>query len=74
MNDENIPVIIGTAQLVDRDADVDNFIEPVEMLAQVARKAAEAGGVGDALLRGLDTIALVDNLVEKDLEGIRWQR
>ena len=62
MNDENIPVIIGTAQLVDRDADVDNFIEPVEMLAQVARKAAEASGVGDAILRGLDTIALVETI------------
>ena len=62
MSDENVPVIVGTGQLVDRDADVDRFIEPVEMLATVATKAAEASGAGDAILKSLDTIALVETV------------
>jgi acetyl-CoA C-acetyltransferase len=59
MNEEYTPVIIGSAQLVDRDADVDRHIEPLEMLVRMAREAAEDTGAGRELLHGLDTVALV---------------
>ena len=62
MNDENTPVIIGTGQLVDRDADVDNFIEPLEMLVRVAKDAADATGAGHRLLTQLDAVALVETV------------
>lgn len=60
MKDENrIPVIIGTGQLVDRDATLEGYLEPLEMLTRTAQGAAEDTGVGPALFQKLDTIALV---------------
>ncbi|MDZ7685992.1 MAG: hypothetical protein U5O39_14065 [Gammaproteobacteria bacterium] len=59
MNEEYTPVIVGTSQLVDRDADVDRHIEPLDMLTRMAREAAADAGGGDTLLQDLDTLALV---------------
>lgn len=59
MNEAHTPVIVGTAQLVDREADVDRHTEPLEMLARMAEGAAEDAGGGKALLSKLDTVALV---------------
>lgn len=59
MSEDRIPVIVGTAQLVERDADVDNHTEPLEMLVRMAIAAAEDSGGGKALLEKLDTVALV---------------
>lgn len=59
MKDENTPVIVGTAQLVDRDGDVDRHIEPLDMLVRMAEGAAEDAGAGRKLLENLDTVALV---------------
>ena len=64
MNEENTPIIIGTGQLVDRDADVDNFIEPLEMLVRVAKAAADATGAGHRLLTQLDAVALRSGIGE----------
>jgi acetyl-CoA C-acetyltransferase len=59
MNDAQTPVIVGTGQLVDRDANIDRYIEPLEMLTRTAILAAEDAGVGSSLLEKLDTVALV---------------
>lgn len=60
MIDENlIPVIVGTGQLTDREATVARHFEPLEMLARTATDAAEDSGAGPGLLEKLDTIALV---------------
>jgi acetyl-CoA C-acetyltransferase len=59
VNEDNIPVIIGTGQLVDHEASVENHMDPLDMLSQVAASAAEDSGVGSSLLTKLDTIALV---------------
>lgn len=60
MKDENrIPVIIGTGQLVDRNATIERYLEPLEMLTRTAQSAAEDAGAGPKLLQELDTIALV---------------
>lgn len=59
MSDANTPVIVGTGQLVDRDADIDRHIEPLDMLTRVAKDAAEDAGGDSRLLEKLDTLALV---------------
>lgn len=59
MSDDRIPVIVGTAQLVQRDADPKQALEPLAMLLQVARGAAEDARAGEKLLRDLDTVGIV---------------
>ena len=59
MKESNIPVIVGTGQLVDHGADVDRHIEPLDMLTQVARGAGQDAGLGAMSLQKMDTIALV---------------
>ena len=59
MNEANVPVIVGTAQLVDRDADIERHIPPLDMLVSMAQQAAEDAGCGSSLLEKLDTVALV---------------
>lgn len=56
--DPRTPVIAGVAQATWRDGAPD----PVEMLAEVARAAAEDTGAGDRLLRRLDSLAAVHSL------------
>ncbi|MAG29955.1 MAG: acetyl-CoA acetyltransferase [Deltaproteobacteria bacterium] len=60
MNDERTPILVGTAQLVERDVDPAEAAEPLAMLEQMARGAAEDAGAGDSLLRQLDTIAILN--------------
>ena len=55
---DNMPVIVGVGQLVDRDASINDHIQPLEMLTRVARLAEQDSGK-DSLLTRLDTIALV---------------
>ena len=59
MGEEHTPVIVGSGQLVDRDADPDNYIEPLQMLSRVSIAAAEDAGVKKSVLQKVDTIALV---------------
>lgn len=56
---DNTPVIIGSAQLVDREATVEQHIEPLEMLLRTARQAGEDAGLTAANLEELDTVAMV---------------
>lgn len=60
MNEDNRPVLVGTAQLVVRDADPREAPEPLEMLLQMARDAARNAGTGDQALRGIDSVGLTD--------------
>jgi len=59
MNEERTPIIVGTGQLVDRDADLENYIEPLEMLTRSAISASDDAGMGRSLLEKVDTVALV---------------
>jgi hypothetical protein len=59
VKESNIPVIIGTGQLVDREADIDQHIEPLDMLARVAHGARKDAELTEQDLQKLDTIALV---------------
>lgn len=59
MSDDRTPVLVGTGQLVQRDADPREALEPLAMLEQVAGDAAADSGAGDRVLREIDTLALV---------------
>ena len=60
MSDERTPILVGTAQLVERNVDPAEATEPLRMLEQMARGAAEDAGAGDALLGKLDTVAILN--------------
>lgn len=62
--DPRLPVIVGVGQLVrhPEPADVPDLAEPVDMMAEAARRAAEDSGAGDALLRRVDSIRVVELL------------
>lgn len=56
---ERRPVIVGVAQLVQRDAEPREAFEPLAMLSQLAREAADSCGAGARALAALDTVAVV---------------
>lgn len=58
--DERVPVVVGVGQLIQRDADPRQALDPLAMLAETARRAARDSGAGDALLHTLDTCGVVD--------------
>ncbi|MFQ5418171.1 MAG: acetyl-CoA acetyltransferase [Myxococcota bacterium] len=60
MGDPNAPVLVGAAQLIQRDVDPQQALEPLAMLETVARAAAEDGGASERVLADADTIAVVD--------------
>lgn len=60
MSDERTPILVGTAQMVERNVDPAEATEPLRMLEQMARGAAEDAGAGDALLGKLDTVAILN--------------
>jgi acetyl-CoA C-acetyltransferase len=68
---ERRPVLVGVAQLVQRDAEPAQALDPLAMLERVARDAARDAGAGEELLRGLDTIALVDGIGWRPQNGPR---
>jgi acetyl-CoA C-acetyltransferase len=54
--DPRTPVLIGAGQIsnrVDRGADV---LEPVDLIVEALRRAAEDSGIGDAVLTGADAV------------------
>lgn len=59
MVDPRTPVLVGAGQIsnrVDRGADA---LEPVDLIAEALRRAAEDSGVGDAALTGADAVHTV---------------
>jgi acetyl-CoA C-acetyltransferase len=58
--EEQLPVLVGAAQLVQRDVDLGEALGPLEMLERVSRDAAEDAGVAASALERLDTIAVID--------------
>ena len=48
----NTPVIVGIAQILNRDDDVDDALEPVDMMVEAVREAALDTG-SSAILKAL---------------------
>jgi acetyl-CoA C-acetyltransferase len=58
--DGRAPVLVGAGQLTQRDVDPAAALEPVAMMAAVARGAADDAGGGARLLAAVDTLAVVN--------------
>jgi acetyl-CoA C-acetyltransferase len=60
VKDDRRPVLIGAAQLVQRDVDLAQALSPLQMLERTAREAADDAGAGGRLLSELDSVGIVD--------------
>jgi acetyl-CoA C-acetyltransferase len=61
MTNENYPVIVGVGQFMNRSERIEDAIEPVELMARVARSAAEDAG-DTALLEKLESVQVVNQM------------
>jgi acetyl-CoA C-acetyltransferase len=60
MRDENTPVLIGAGQIIQRDIDPAEALEPLDLMAEAARRAAADAGLAPEALAGLDRVAVVN--------------
>jgi acetyl-CoA C-acetyltransferase len=60
MTQMHTPIIAGVAQLVERESDPRIAMTPLQMLTRIAQKASIDTGLGERLLREIDTIGIVD--------------
>jgi len=60
MTDDRTPILIGVAQLTQRDVDPAAAKEPLGMMVETARGAAADAGADARLLRQLDYVAVVN--------------
>jgi len=65
MPERILPVLVGAGQTVDRPADPTAGREPLVLMEEAARRAAEDAGGGSRLLAALDTVAVV-NVISHD--------
>src|SRR5438034_818305 len=60
MPERILPVLVGAGQTIDRPADPAAGREPLVLIEEAARRAAEDAGGGARLLAALDTVAVVN--------------
>ena len=68
MNEATMPVLIGCGQLTDKRAP-EEAGTPIELMVEVARKAAADAGPGQALLNEIDAIAALGLTVDSPESG-----
>jgi acetyl-CoA C-acetyltransferase len=61
MPEHNYPILVGVGQLTNHPRTIDETVEPIEMMAAVARLAAEDAGVS-GLLSKLDSVQVVNSM------------
>ena len=66
MNEALMPVLIGCGQMTDKRPP-EEAGTPVELMAEVARKAADDAGPGQALLDEIDVIAAMGLTVDSSV-------
>ncbi|MBL8350394.1 MAG: acetyl-CoA acetyltransferase [Burkholderiaceae bacterium] len=59
MDETRIPVLVGCGQVSQREADPRAALQPLDLMAQAARQAADDSGAGPALLRALDNVTVI---------------
>ena len=59
MSAANLPVIVGAGQYVNRSRDLADAVEPLEMMATVARAAEDDAGV-EGLIARIDSLQVVN--------------
>lgn len=68
MNEATIPVLIGCGQITDKRSPEEGATA-VELMVEVARRAAEDAGPGQALLDGLDAVTAIQMTVDTPESG-----
>lgn len=71
VNEDRIPILVGAAQLVERQREPSLALEPLAMLEQVVRGAAEDAELGPSALHEIDTLGLVDIMTWHPSNGPR---
>lgn len=59
VDETRIPVLVGSGQVTQREADPLAALAPIDLTAAAAREAAQDTGAGQAMLAALDTIILL---------------
>ena len=59
MDETRVPILVGSGQVTQREADPAIALSPIDLTAEAGRKAADDSGAGDAILQALDTIVLL---------------
>jgi acetyl-CoA C-acetyltransferase len=62
MTDERIPVLVGAGEVVQRDADLREALEPIALMERAARQALDDAGAGARLAGRIDCVGVVDCL------------
>ena len=60
MSDDRTPILVGAGQLTQRDVEPREALEPLAMMAEVARRACEDARVGVGLLERVDDLRVVN--------------
>lgn len=68
---ERAPILVGAAQLIERDVELDSALEPLGMLNRVARDAADDAEVTARVFAELDTLGIVDVMAWRPTNGPR---
>ena len=59
MDETRIPILVGSGQVTQRELDLSVALSPIDLTAAAGRKAAIDSGVGNVILKSLDTIVLL---------------
>src|SRR5689334_20313433 len=59
MDDGRIPILVGSGQITQREADPRTALGAMDLTAAAARKAAQDANGGDPLLQGLDAVVVL---------------
>lgn len=60
MSDDRTPILVGAGQLTQRDVEPQEALEPLAMMAEVARRACADAGVSARLLERVDDLRVVN--------------
>src|SRR5262245_30831688 len=67
-----MPVLVGAAQLTQRDIPLDDALSAPDMLERVARGAFDDAGAGEKALAGLDLVGMVSMLGWRNLNPAQF--
>ncbi len=59
MDEERTPILVGSGQVTQREADPKAALGPMDLTAAAAREAADDAGAGSKLIEALDTIVIL---------------
>jgi acetyl-CoA C-acetyltransferase len=55
----HVAVIVGVGEIIDQTRDLNQALEPIELMAQAVRRAAADAGAAQAIMAGIDSLDIV---------------